>query len=173
MGNLNDRVDWELLQRLARQRPDWHMVLVGPCIMRARRPKRAVSDLASDANVHFVSAVAESELPATISALDVGLIPYALTPATLRINPLKLYQYLAAGLPVVATPIPAVAEGSRRGGRRRDVRAVLVRSGSGRAHRARHGCARRPPRAGALVRLANGRRITSSSSRAQKLRAAR
>jgi glycosyltransferase involved in cell wall biosynthesis len=110
MGNLNDRVDWDLLQRLAREHPDWHIVLVGPVYHASGSTKSAVADLARQPNVHFVSEVPDKALPAAIGALDVGLIPYRLTPATLRINPLKLYQYLAAGLPVVATPIPAVAE---------------------------------------------------------------
>jgi glycosyltransferase involved in cell wall biosynthesis len=51
---------------------------------------------------------AYAELPAVLRAADVGLIPYARNELTDSIFPMKVYEYLAAGLPVIATPLPAL-----------------------------------------------------------------
>jgi glycosyltransferase involved in cell wall biosynthesis len=110
VGNLNDRVDWDLIEGLARRRPDWHVALVGPVYHARRETNEAIERLQRLPNVVYVGSVARTQLPATMAALDVGLIPYRITQATSRINPLKLYQYLATGIPVVATPIAAIAE---------------------------------------------------------------
>jgi glycosyltransferase involved in cell wall biosynthesis len=110
VGNLNDRVDWDLIEGLARRRPDWHIALVGPVYHARRETDEAIERLQTLPNVRHLGAVPRTQLPATMAALDVGLIPYRITAATSRINPLKLYQYLATGIPVVATPIAAIAE---------------------------------------------------------------
>jgi glycosyltransferase involved in cell wall biosynthesis len=110
VGNLNDRIDWELLESIARARPHWQLTLVGPVYHASAQTDAAVRRLREVANVRLPGPVGRDGLPAAVAALDVGLIPYRMTAANRRINPLKLYQYLAAGVPVVATPIPAVAE---------------------------------------------------------------
>jgi glycosyltransferase involved in cell wall biosynthesis len=110
IGNLNDRVDWELIEGLALRRPDWQIALVGPVYHARPETSAALERLQHLPNVRYIGAVARTQLPAAMAALDVGLIPYRITHATSRINPLKLYQYLAAGIPVVATPIAAIAE---------------------------------------------------------------
>jgi glycosyltransferase involved in cell wall biosynthesis len=112
VGNLNDRVDWELLDTIARKRPDWHVVVVGPIYphQTGLLTRNGVGKLKKNANVTMVPAVAADEIPAVVHAFDVGLIPYRISDATAAINPLKVYQYLAAGKPVVATMIPALAE---------------------------------------------------------------
>ena len=110
VGHLNDRVDWRLLEAVAIARPDWQLVLIGPLYQAGDRTRIGVERLRALPNVHRVPEVPHAELPAHMAALDVGLIPYRLISATLRINPLKLYQYLAVGRPVVATPLPAVTE---------------------------------------------------------------
>jgi glycosyltransferase involved in cell wall biosynthesis len=110
VGNLNDRIDWELLADVARARPDWQLTLVGPVYHASATTEDAIRRLREIPNVHLLGAVEREGLPNAVAALDVGLIPYRMTTANRRINPLKLYQYLAAGVPVVATPIPAVVE---------------------------------------------------------------
>jgi glycosyltransferase involved in cell wall biosynthesis len=110
VGNLNDRVDWELIEGIALRRPDWHVALVGPVYHARRETNEAIERLQRLPNIRHVEAVSRDQLPATMAALDVGLIPYRINQATSRINPLKLYQYLATGIPVVATPIAAIAE---------------------------------------------------------------
>jgi glycosyltransferase involved in cell wall biosynthesis len=108
LGNLNDRVSWELVERLAREHPEWVLAIVGPVYNAGDGTRAAVRRLESFANVRFLGAVDQAEIPSTIAAFDVCLIPYRINEAVERINPLKLYQYLAAGKPIVSTAIPTV-----------------------------------------------------------------
>ena len=59
-------------------------------------------------NVHFLGQKPYSELPAYCKAFDVALMPFKLNELTLNANPLKVREYLAAGLPVISTPVPEV-----------------------------------------------------------------
>ncbi len=108
VGNLNDRVSWELIERLAREHPQWTLAIVGPVYNAGEGTRTAVRRLGAIPNVRFLGAVGQSDIPSTIAAFDVCLIPYRISEAVERINPLKLYQYLAAGKPVVSTAIPIV-----------------------------------------------------------------
>lgn len=108
LGNLNDRTDWELLEVLARSRPSWSIVVIGPLHAPGPLTFAGVERLKRLPNVHLLPAVDQADIPATIAALDVCLIPYRISEAVERINPLKLYQYLAAGKPVVSTAVPSV-----------------------------------------------------------------
>jgi glycosyltransferase involved in cell wall biosynthesis len=110
VGNLNDRVDWELLDYLARVRPSWQIIVVGPIYPHQCGPltENGVAKLKQNPNVTMLPAVASEEIPAVVHAFDVGLIPYRIFDVTESINPLKAYQYLAAGKAVVATRIPAL-----------------------------------------------------------------
>lgn len=102
IGLLADWVDLDLLRAMARSRPDWSFALIG----------RAVTDLAAVKdlpNVHLLGQKPFSALPAYCRGIDVGIIPFRMNRLTMRANPLKLREYLAAGLPVVSTPMPEVA----------------------------------------------------------------
>ena len=72
-------------------------------------PHADVSALAAEPNIHLLGPRAYGELPDVLRAADAGLIPYARNELTESIFPMKVYEYLAAGLPVVATPLPALA----------------------------------------------------------------
>jgi hypothetical protein len=108
IGNLNERIDWPLIEGIARRRPDWQIVLVGPVYQAGQETIDALSALRRLGNVHRVPAVAEGAIGACAAGLDVCLIAYRPGAGTNGINPLKLYQYLAVGRPVVATPLPAL-----------------------------------------------------------------
>lgn len=108
-GNLNDRIDWDLFEALARARPGWSFAVVGPLYLAGGATEAAVGRLRALPNVRFTGGVAPDALPAMIAGFDVGLVLYRPGAGTLGINPLKLYQYLAAGKPVVATPLPVFA----------------------------------------------------------------
>ncbi len=101
-GVIDERMDLELLGRLAEQRPDWHLVLVGPVVK--VNPKR----LPHQPNVHYLGKKDYQELPAYLAGWDVALMPFALNKATHFISPTKTLEYLAGGRPVVSTPIPDV-----------------------------------------------------------------
>jgi glycosyltransferase involved in cell wall biosynthesis len=102
------KLDIPLLCELARARPRWSFALVGPIGL--GDPRTDVSALAAEPNVHLLGPRAYPELPAVLRGADAGLIPYARNELTESIFPMKVYEYLAAGLPVVATPLPALAE---------------------------------------------------------------
>ncbi len=100
-GLIRDWVDLDLLAEVARRRPEWHIVMIGD----------ATFDLAeykSLPNMHFLGRKPYAELPAYCRQFDVGLIPFKMNELTKAVNPIKLREYLAAGLPVVASPLPEV-----------------------------------------------------------------
>ena len=100
------KLDLSLLAQLARLRRFWSFVLVGP--VGPGDPHTDVSSLASEPNVHLLGLRSYEQLPEVLRGADAGLIPYARNELTESIFPMKVYEYLAAGLPVVATPLPAL-----------------------------------------------------------------
>jgi len=101
------KLDLRLLVELARARPDWSFALVGP--VGPGDPRADVSELAAEPNIHLLGGRSYEALPAVLRGADAGVIPYALNELTRSIFPMKVYEYLAAGLPVLATPLPALA----------------------------------------------------------------
>ncbi len=98
-GRLAPRTDVDLICRLARQRPDWSIVLVGPMMDRVWH--RPLFDLP---NVYFVGDKAYSDLPRYVARFDVACVFHGLN-AVKNMDPTKIYEYLALGLPVVTTPV--------------------------------------------------------------------
>ncbi|MEZ4767529.1 MAG: glycosyltransferase [Caldilineales bacterium] len=108
VGGINAKLDLSLLTEVARQRPDWSIALVGPVSYGVGED--ALAPLRSLPNVRFTGPVAHHQVPAVILACDVCLIPYRLNEQTRHVNPLKVYEYLAGGNPVVATPLPELRQ---------------------------------------------------------------
>jgi glycosyltransferase involved in cell wall biosynthesis len=100
------KLDVQLLLDLARSRPDWSFALVGP--IGAGDPSTDVSPLASEPNIHLLGLRPYETLPQVLRGADAALIPYSLNELTRSIFPMKVYEYLAAGLPVVSTPLPSL-----------------------------------------------------------------
>jgi glycosyltransferase involved in cell wall biosynthesis len=96
-----DWVDVGLLEHLARRFAHGSLVLVGKATM-------DLSSLSRLPNVHLLGRKPYADLPAYCKGFDVAVIPFPVTEVTLNANPLKAREYLAAGLPVVSTPIPEV-----------------------------------------------------------------
>lgn len=101
------KLDVPLLVELARARPQWSFALVGPAGV--GDPRTDVSALAAEPNVHLLHRRRYDELPDVLRGADAGLIPYARNELTDGIFPMKVYEYLAAGLPVAATQLPSIA----------------------------------------------------------------
>ncbi|HEV7416415.1 MAG TPA: NAD(P)-binding protein, partial [Tianweitania sediminis] len=101
-GVIDERIDLPLLEAVARARPEWSLVMVGPLA------KIGPSDLPRVPNLHFVGPRSYEDLPHSLAAWDVALMPFAINEATRFISPTKTPEYLAAGLPVVSTPIADV-----------------------------------------------------------------
>ncbi|MCS6842805.1 MAG: glycosyltransferase [Caldilineales bacterium] len=108
VGGINAKVDLALLAEAARRRPAWTVALVGP--LGYGLDPEELAQLRSLPNVHFLGPVPPEDAPAVIAACDVGLIPYRLTEQTRHVNPLKAYEYLAVGKPVVGTALPELAQ---------------------------------------------------------------
>jgi glycosyltransferase involved in cell wall biosynthesis len=98
VGSLDWWVDVELIAAVARRLPRWSFVLIGP----RRAPLGA---LASLPNVALVGPQPYDDLAAWMTHADAGLVPFAPGPMTHAIHPIKVYEYCAAGIPVVATPL--------------------------------------------------------------------
>lgn len=100
------KLDVQLLLDLARSRRDWSFALVGP--IGAGDPSTDVSPLAAEPNIHLLGLRRYEQLPQVLRGADAALIPYSLNELTRSIFPMKVYEYLAAGLPVVSTPLPSL-----------------------------------------------------------------
>ena len=98
-GVIDERMDIELLDKVAAERPDWHLVMVGPVV------KIDPADLPRRANIHYLGGKSYQELPKYLAGWDVALLPFALNDSTRFISPTKTPEYLAAGCPVVSTSI--------------------------------------------------------------------
>jgi glycosyltransferase involved in cell wall biosynthesis len=110
VGAINDKIDLSLLEQVAERWPQATLVLVGPERVQEPDNRAAAARLHARPNVCFVGQVGVERVPEFVAACDVGLLPYRLNDWTRNIHPLKLYEYLACGLPVVSTDIPAVHE---------------------------------------------------------------
>jgi exopolysaccharide biosynthesis WecB/TagA/CpsF family protein len=102
VGLHDSRLDVSALEALAEADPDWHIVLIGP--VKAGQVDEA--RLRRHANVHLLGEKARRELPGYLKGVSVALIPYTANELTRNIFPLKLFEYLAAGLPVVVGGLP-------------------------------------------------------------------
>ena len=102
-GLIRDWVDLDLLADAARRKPDWHFVLLGDSTIDLT-PYRDLS------NMHFLGRKPYESLPAYCRQFDVGLIPFRINDLTKAVNPIKLREYLAAGLPVVSSRLPEVEQ---------------------------------------------------------------
>lgn len=107
-GNvLSGKLDVGLLEDAADRYPSGTVLVAGPADDRLRP---ALESLAARTNVIWLGHVPYDELPSVVAAFDVALIPYESNVYTENVFPLKLFEYLAAGKPVVATGLPELAE---------------------------------------------------------------
>ncbi len=100
-GSLHEWIDFELIEFLARARPQWTFLLVGHV---ATEP----GALRSLPNVVLAGAQPYPSLPQWARAFDAAIIPYRLNRQVANANPLKLREYLATGKPVVSVRNPEI-----------------------------------------------------------------
>ena len=141
-GTLDARLDIEWLRETARAMPAARIALVGPIVDDAH-----VRRLREEPNIEIRAPLPRAELAELMRNADVGLVPHLRTPLTETMSPLKLYEYLAGGLPVVATDLEPMrgidsrvllvgeggnfcggGSGRARAGPRRGARAARVRA---------------------------------------------
>jgi len=110
-GLIGDKLDLDMLKDLALVNPQWSFVFIGQ--VRVVRQADHWQALLSLPNVHYLGLVNAMRVPHYLKGLDVGLMPYIQDRHAEHISPLKLYDYLAAGLPVASMNIPAAREFSQ------------------------------------------------------------
>jgi glycosyltransferase involved in cell wall biosynthesis len=98
-GVLDERMDYALIEAVARRKPEWNFILIGPVV------KVDPAGLPKLPNIQYLGMKPYTELPNYISGWDVAMMPFAHNEATRYISPTKTPEYLAAGKPVVSTPI--------------------------------------------------------------------
>jgi glycosyltransferase involved in cell wall biosynthesis len=98
-GVIDERIDLNLLQTVAKKMPDVNFVMIGPVA------KIDEADLPSGENIFYPGMKTYNELPAYLKGFDIALMPFALNDATKFISPTKTLEYMAANKPIVSTPI--------------------------------------------------------------------
>lgn len=103
VGNIESRLDLDVVERLARS--EGSVTLVGPV-----RIDGSMADRLRAAGCHLDGEIDYADVPRWLAGFDIALLPYKSTPIVKSSRPLKLLEYVAAGLPVVATDIPAARD---------------------------------------------------------------
>ena len=109
IGNISAyKMDFDLLCAVAQKKPDWPFVLIGP--IGRGDPSTDVAKLRAQANIVLLGERSYAELPRYVKAFDACLIPSNLNESNRGSLPMKFFEYLAAGKPVVATDLPTLTE---------------------------------------------------------------
>lgn len=115
VGSIDHRLDFKILYPLAKKRKDWSFVFIGSAFSQELAQFKiaglgqSIKKLKELSNVYFLGQKPKQKMPDFIASFDVCLIPYDLSQEFVKgCNPMKLYEYLAMGKPVVSTPIEAV-----------------------------------------------------------------
>jgi len=101
VGHIHYWIDLKLIRFLAERKPEWSFVLIGPT-----NPLARTQEVKHLANVHLIGRRPQNEIPAYVKAMDCCLNPYITGLLADHVSPLKLYEYLAAGKPIVSTDMP-------------------------------------------------------------------
>lgn len=102
VGAISDWFDIDLVIELARNKPDWEFQIIGAL------ENKEIKNSLSLSNIKTFGEIPHTELPRLLKNFDVGIIPFKVNTLTQAVNPVKLYEYLAAGLPVVCTNLAEV-----------------------------------------------------------------
>ena len=102
-GLLNSWLDLEVIRDSALLNPEMSYIIIGPSQLPDNQLPKAP-------NMHYLGAVSYEELPEYAVFFDVALIPFKINDLTIAVNPLKLMEYFALGVPVVSTPLPEVTK---------------------------------------------------------------
>lgn len=100
IGAIASWCDLETIEQVADQHPEWNIVLIGPLYNIAAVPSRP--------NIHWLGFKPYNSLASYAQLFDVGIIPFRKSAMTKSINPIKMWEYMATGMPIVATAIPEI-----------------------------------------------------------------
>ncbi len=102
------KYDFDLLLASARQHPDWNFVFVGSPLVEQKT--RALKQLTKLPNVHMIGSIPREDVPAYVSYFDICLIPYKSNEYNEASFPLKFWEFMATGKPIIASGVPELAE---------------------------------------------------------------
>ena len=105
VGNLRDRIDWILLHKVVTELSHFHFVFIGP-----EGDSKNAQTLAKHANVEMLGVVPYDEMVGCLGEFDAAIVPHLNNHLTAKMNPLKVYNYFAAGVPVVSTEVANLAD---------------------------------------------------------------
>jgi hypothetical protein len=98
------KLDWQLVEKMARERPQWQFVFIGlPLLGKSRRDVRRLKKLP---NIHFLGSVPLQEVPAYVRHFDVCFIPYRASNYNEASFPLKFWEFMATGKPIAVSGVP-------------------------------------------------------------------
>lgn len=106
VGKIQDRVDFDLVEQCLRSYPRARFVFIGPVFSQQKRIKELKAQYS---NIEFTGDVHYNQLPERLHDIDIAIIPHRVDSFTQSMNPLKLYEYLAAGKLVVSTGVAGVS----------------------------------------------------------------
>jgi glycosyltransferase involved in cell wall biosynthesis len=104
LGAIAPWFDFEFVEAVARAHPDWEIALIGPAMLGVEKAVARLTDLP---NVSHGEPVSYDDVPRVLRSFTVGIIPFRRNALTRGVNPNKMYEYLAMGLPVVASNFSA------------------------------------------------------------------
>lgn len=96
-GMVSERLDWKLISQLAKAKPEWSFIFAGKI-----SDKKLKTIQENFPNIHFTGTYNHSQAPSILKAFDIGILPYQDNEFFYFLNPLKFYEYAAAGLPTVS-----------------------------------------------------------------------
>src|SRR5690606_15375204 len=102
IGVIDERINLELIAATAAMLPQFQFVMIGPLA------KIGEDDLPRLQNIHYLGIKEYNELPNYLKAIDIAMMPFALNDATKYISPTKTLEYMAAGKPIISTPVKDV-----------------------------------------------------------------
>jgi len=112
IGGLKHKIDFELLYKIAKKEPNFSIVLAGP--VTENKPD-GLKELLALANVFYLGTIDPVKVPQFMRCLDIGLLPYKEIEYNKAISPLKLFEYIASGLPAVGCGLPMTLKYEKSG----------------------------------------------------------
>lgn len=112
IGGIKPKIDFALIKEMAISHKDWSFVFIGPDATNGDKVFREIQQLP---NVHWLGSVNPGEVPAYMKHLDVGILPYKDSIYNKAVFPLKLFEYLAVGVPIVGMGLPSTEKYKKDG----------------------------------------------------------
>ncbi|MFT8872059.1 MAG: glycosyltransferase [Sporolactobacillus sp.] len=112
IGGIKPKLDFSLISEAATRHPEWNFLFVGPD---RTGGSAAFQQLIARKNVHWLGSIPPAQVPGYVRAIQVGIMPYKPSLYNAAVFPLKLFEFLAAGKPVVGTGLPSTAKYAEEG----------------------------------------------------------